>query len=124
MDDGAQIEIRGDGVGEVPDDDDEDGPTMETADAELMLLSDQRRVVMATVDDSIRSKIGKQKRKHRSSDRRRKILLGGRSTDRRMNPSTGGAAPGGDHGDGPPWERHGAEHERRLGKRSCRADTM
>jgi hypothetical protein len=40
MDDGAQIEIHGDGVGEVPDDDDEDGPVMETVGTESMSLSE------------------------------------------------------------------------------------
>jgi hypothetical protein len=40
MDDGAQIEIRGDGVSEVSDDNDEDGPAMETANTESMLLSE------------------------------------------------------------------------------------
>jgi hypothetical protein len=38
IDYGAQIEISGDGVDEVPDDDDDDGPTMETADVESMPL--------------------------------------------------------------------------------------
>jgi hypothetical protein len=40
MDNGAQIGIHGDIVGEVLHDDDEDGPTMETADAEWMPLSE------------------------------------------------------------------------------------
>jgi hypothetical protein len=40
MDDGAQIEIPGYVVGEVPDDDDEDGPAMETAGVESMSLSE------------------------------------------------------------------------------------
>jgi hypothetical protein len=40
MDGGAQIEIYGDVVGGVPDDDDEDGPAMETAGAESMPLSE------------------------------------------------------------------------------------
>jgi hypothetical protein len=40
MDGGAQIEIRGDVVGGVPDDDDEDGPTMQIAGAESMPLSE------------------------------------------------------------------------------------
>jgi hypothetical protein len=38
VDDGAQIKIRGDGVGEVPDDDDEDRSAIETAGAESMSL--------------------------------------------------------------------------------------
>jgi hypothetical protein len=40
MDDGVQIKICGDVVGEVPDDDDEDGPAMETAGAKSMPLSE------------------------------------------------------------------------------------
>jgi hypothetical protein len=43
MDDGTQIEICGDVIGEVLDDDDEedeDGPVMETAGAESMPLSE------------------------------------------------------------------------------------
>jgi hypothetical protein len=40
MDDGAQIEIRGYVVGEVLDDDDKDGLTMETAGAESVSLSE------------------------------------------------------------------------------------
>jgi hypothetical protein len=36
----AQIEICGDIVGGVPDDDDEDGPAMETAGIESMSLSE------------------------------------------------------------------------------------
>jgi hypothetical protein len=36
VDDDAQIEIRGDVVGEVPDDDDKDGLAMEAADTKLM----------------------------------------------------------------------------------------
>jgi hypothetical protein len=39
IDDGAQIKIRGDVVGEVPDNDDEDGQTMDTTGAESMSLS-------------------------------------------------------------------------------------
>jgi hypothetical protein len=39
MDDGAQIEIRGDIVSEVLDDD-EDGPMIETANTESMPLSE------------------------------------------------------------------------------------
>jgi hypothetical protein len=40
MDDGTQIKIHGDVVGEVPDDDDEEGLAMETADAESIPLSE------------------------------------------------------------------------------------
>jgi hypothetical protein len=43
MDDGTQIEIHGDVVGEVSDDDDEkdeDGPAKETAGTESMPLSE------------------------------------------------------------------------------------
>jgi hypothetical protein len=40
MDGSAQIKILGDVVGGVPDDDDEDGPAMETADVESMPLSE------------------------------------------------------------------------------------
>jgi hypothetical protein len=40
MDDGAQFEIYGDIVGEVPDDDNDDGPTMETVGTESMSLSE------------------------------------------------------------------------------------
>jgi hypothetical protein len=40
MDDGAQIEIRGDVVGEVPDDDAKEGPAMETVGMESMPLSE------------------------------------------------------------------------------------
>jgi hypothetical protein len=40
MDGGAHIKIRGDVVGGVPDDDDKDGPAMETASAESMSLSE------------------------------------------------------------------------------------
>jgi hypothetical protein len=40
MDGNAQIEILGDVVGGVPNDDDEDGSAMETADAESMPLSE------------------------------------------------------------------------------------
>jgi hypothetical protein len=40
VDNGPQIEIRGDGVGEVPDNDDKDGSAMETAGAESMPLSE------------------------------------------------------------------------------------
>jgi hypothetical protein len=40
MDDGVQIEICGDVVGEVSDDDDEDGSAMEAASAESMLSSE------------------------------------------------------------------------------------
>jgi hypothetical protein len=40
VDSGAQIKIHGDVVGEVPDDDDEDGSAMETTCAELMPLSE------------------------------------------------------------------------------------
>jgi hypothetical protein len=40
MDDDAQIEIRGDVVGEVPDDHNEDGPAMETVGVESMPLSE------------------------------------------------------------------------------------
>jgi hypothetical protein len=36
----AQIKICGDVVGEVPDDDDEDGPAMEITGAESMPLSE------------------------------------------------------------------------------------
>jgi hypothetical protein len=40
MDGGIQIKIRGDVVGGVPDDDDKDGPMMETAGAESLTLSE------------------------------------------------------------------------------------
>jgi hypothetical protein len=39
MDDGAQIKICGE-IGEVPNDDDKDGPAMVTAGAEPTLLSE------------------------------------------------------------------------------------
>jgi hypothetical protein len=38
MDDGTHIKIHGDVVGEVPDDDDEDGSAMETVGVDSMLL--------------------------------------------------------------------------------------
>jgi hypothetical protein len=38
VDDSVQIKIHGNGVGEVLDDDDKDGPAMETAGAESMTL--------------------------------------------------------------------------------------
>jgi hypothetical protein len=40
VDDSAQIEIHGDGIGEVSDDDDEDGPAMETSGVESVPLSE------------------------------------------------------------------------------------
>jgi hypothetical protein len=40
VDNGVQIKIHGDVVGEVPDDDEEDGPAMEAASAESMSLSE------------------------------------------------------------------------------------
>jgi hypothetical protein len=61
-------------------------------------------MVTAAVDDSIRSEIGKPKRKRRSSDRREKDC---RAADlgRRMSC----AAPDGDHGDRHPRRLHSAE---------------
>jgi hypothetical protein len=60
--------------------------------------------VTAAVGDSIRSEIGKPKRKRRSSDRREKDC---RTAD--LDRRTSCAAPDGDHGDRPPRRRRGAE---------------
>jgi hypothetical protein len=59
-------------------------------------------MVMAAVGDSIRSEIGKPKRKRRSSDRQEKDFRAAKSMDRRTNPRSGRMAPGGDHGGQPP----------------------
>ena len=68
------------------------------------------------VGDSIRSKIGKPKKKT-DQEIGKKDLQGSRSQIGGRTLRTGGVAPGGDHGDRPPRGRRGAEvRRRRLGQ--------